>query len=78
MTIWQGKIVTSKDGTEAYNITLSQADLQTGVNKFYILQLLKTKQGYTFWTKWGRVGQKKKAGGGRGRPGQEGEMQVLG
>ena len=29
-----------------------------GINKFYILQLLQTKTGFTFWTKWGRVGEK--------------------
>ena len=71
----QGKIYVGDGGTCAYNVTLAQADLETGVNKFYILQLLEAQGGgYTFWTKWGRTGQsgkKSKAG----RPGQEGDMQ---
>ena len=36
----QGKIHIGEGGTCAYNITLTQADLSSGVNKFYILQLL--------------------------------------
>lgn len=36
----QGKIYIGEGGTCAYNITLTQADLSSGVNKFYILQLL--------------------------------------
>jgi hypothetical protein len=35
----QGKVYVGEGGTCAYNVTLSQADLATGVNKFYILQL---------------------------------------
>eukprot|EP01043_Picozoa_sp_COSAG02_P050573 COSAG02_NODE_5212_length_4536_cov_11.181839_3_plen_413_part_00 len=36
----QGKIYIGEGGTCAYNITLTQTDLSSGVNKFYILQLL--------------------------------------
>ena len=37
-------------------MTLAIADLETGVNKFYIIQLLeKQGGGYALWTKWGRT-----------------------
>jgi predicted DNA-binding WGR domain protein len=66
----QGKIYVGEGGTCAYNVTLAQADLGTGVNKFYILQLLeKSGGGYSFWTKWGRTGETGKQA--KGKAGRE-------
>ena len=61
-TDMHAKVYIGENGTCAYNVTLNQADLSTGVNKYYIIQLLEDKRGlYHLWCKWGRVGG---AGGG--------------
>ena len=45
------------DDTGAYTATLNQASRLEAQTKFYIMQLLETKDGnYHFWTRWGRVG----------------------
>ncbi|KFK31229.1 hypothetical protein AALP_AA6G085200 [Arabis alpina] len=47
-----------EDGNSIYNTTLSQSDLSTGVNSYYILQIIQEDKGsdcYVF-RKWGRVG----------------------
>lgn len=43
----------------AYNTTLNQMDIRTGVNRFYKMQLLASGKGgerYSVWRAWGRVG----------------------
>ncbi|KAL9227704.1 hypothetical protein vseg_003359 [Gypsophila vaccaria] len=50
-----------EEGTSIYNTTLSVSDLSTGINSYYILQLIqedKSSDCYVF-RKWGRVGSDK-------------------
>ncbi|PQQ17792.1 poly [Prunus yedoensis var. nudiflora] len=50
-----------EDGKSIYNTTLSMSDLSTGVNSYYILQIIqddKSSDCYVF-RKWGRVGNDK-------------------
>ncbi|GMH02358.1 hypothetical protein Nepgr_004197 [Nepenthes gracilis] len=50
-----------EDGTSIYNTTLNMSDLSTGVNSYYILQVIEEDNGsdcYVF-RKWGRVGNDK-------------------
>ncbi|GAB4830505.1 Poly [ADP-ribose] polymerase 1 [Ancistrocladus abbreviatus] len=50
-----------EDGTSIYNTTLNMSDLSTGVNSYYILQIIQEDKGsncYVF-RKWGRVGNEK-------------------
>jgi len=50
------------DDDDVYDALLSQVDISTNANKYYIIQLLETddapKQYYT-WNRWGRVGEEK-------------------
>ncbi|KAM1539365.1 hypothetical protein FF1_004080 [Malus domestica] len=53
-----------EDGKSIYNTTLSMSDLSTGVNSYYILQIIqddKSSDCYVF-RKWGRVGNDKIGG----------------
>uniref|UniRef100_A0A1J3D9A5 Poly [ADP-ribose] polymerase n=1 Tax=Noccaea caerulescens TaxID=107243 RepID=A0A1J3D9A5_NOCCA len=53
-----------EDGNSIYNTTLSMSDLSTGVNSYYILQIIQEDKGsdcYVF-RKWGRVGNEKIGG----------------
>nr|XP_027095295.1 poly [ADP-ribose] polymerase 1-like isoform X1 [Coffea arabica] len=53
-----------EEGKSIYNTTLSMSDLSTGVNSYYILQIIQDDQGsdcYLF-RKWGRVGNEKIGG----------------
>ncbi|KAF3957398.1 hypothetical protein CMV_017586 [Castanea mollissima] len=53
-----------EDGKSIYNTTLSMSDLSTGVNSYYILQIIQDDKGsdcYVF-RKWGRVGNEKIGG----------------
>ncbi|KAL9243016.1 hypothetical protein vseg_016958 [Gypsophila vaccaria] len=53
-----------EEGTSIYNTTLSLSDLSTGVNSYYILQIIqedKSSDCYVF-RKWGRVGSDKIGG----------------
>lgn len=53
-----------EDGKSIYNTTLNMSDLSTGVNSFYILQIIQDDKGlecYVF-RKWGRVGNEKIGG----------------
>ncbi|KAB2602252.1 poly [ADP-ribose] polymerase 1-like [Pyrus ussuriensis x Pyrus communis] len=53
-----------EDGKSIYNTTLSMSDLSTGVNSYYILQIIQDDQSsdcYVF-RKWGRVGNDKIGG----------------
>ncbi|XP_068640410.1 poly [ADP-ribose] polymerase 1 [Aristolochia californica] len=53
-----------EDGTSVYNTTLNMSDLSTGVNSYYILQIIqedKISNCYVF-RKWGRVGNEKIGG----------------
>ncbi|KAG9441461.1 hypothetical protein H6P81_017315 [Aristolochia fimbriata] len=53
-----------EDGTSVYNTTLNMSDLSTGVNSYYILQIIQEDKGsncYVF-RKWGRVGNEKIGG----------------
>lgn len=53
-----------EDGKSIYNTTLSMSDLSTGVNSYYILQIIQEDNGsvcYVF-RKWGRVGNEKIGG----------------
>ncbi|XP_035550504.1 poly [ADP-ribose] polymerase 1 isoform X1 [Juglans regia] len=53
-----------EDGKIIYNTTLSMSDLSTGVNSYYILQIIQDDKGsdcYVF-RKWGRVGNEKIGG----------------
>ncbi|KAK9704903.1 hypothetical protein RND81_07G018900 [Saponaria officinalis] len=50
-----------EEGTSIYNTTLSMSDLSTGINSYYILQIIqedKSQDCYVF-RKWGRVGSEK-------------------
>ncbi|KAK4418372.1 Poly [ADP-ribose] polymerase 1 [Sesamum alatum] len=53
-----------EDGKSIYNTTLNMSDLSTGVNSYYILQIIqddKSSDCYVF-RKWGRVGNEKIGG----------------
>lgn len=53
-----------EDGNSIYNTTLNMSDLSTGVNSYYILQVIqddKSSDCYVF-RKWGRVGNEKIGG----------------
>ncbi|KAL5712187.1 NAD(+) ADP-ribosyltransferase [Ranunculus cassubicifolius] len=53
-----------EDGKSIYNTTLNMSDLSTGVNSYYILQIIQEDKGsdcYVF-RKWGRVGSDKIGG----------------
>ncbi|XVF80933.1 hypothetical protein PTKIN_Ptkin15bG0115300 [Pterospermum kingtungense] len=53
-----------EDGGSIYNTTLNMSDLSTGVNSYYILQIIQEDKGsdcYVF-RKWGRVGNEKIGG----------------
>ncbi|XXG84939.1 hypothetical protein AAC387_Pa11g0138 [Persea americana] len=53
-----------EDGTSIYNTTLNMSDLSTGINSYYILQIIQEDKGsdcYVF-RKWGRVGNEKIGG----------------
>ncbi|KAK6164538.1 hypothetical protein DH2020_001402 [Rehmannia glutinosa] len=53
-----------EDGKSIYNTTLNMSDLSTGVNSYYILQIIqddKSPDCYVF-RKWGRVGNEKIGG----------------
>ncbi|CAK7346439.1 unnamed protein product [Dovyalis caffra] len=53
-----------EDGKSIYNTTLNMSDLSTGVNSYYILQIIQDDKGlecYVF-RKWGRVGNEKIGG----------------
>ncbi|PKA56487.1 Poly [ADP-ribose] polymerase 1 [Apostasia shenzhenica] len=53
-----------EDGKSVYNTTLNMSDLSTGINSYYILQVIQEDKGsqcYVF-RKWGRVGNDKIGG----------------
>lgn len=53
-----------EDGTSIYNTTLNMSDLSSGINSYYILQIIEEDKGsdcYVF-RKWGRVGNEKIGG----------------
>ncbi|XP_060180948.1 poly [ADP-ribose] polymerase 1 [Lycium barbarum] len=53
-----------EDKTSIYNTTLNMSDLSTGINSYYILQIIEEDKGsdcYVF-RKWGRVGSEKIGG----------------
>uniref|UniRef100_A0A1D1YCL5 Poly [ADP-ribose] polymerase n=1 Tax=Anthurium amnicola TaxID=1678845 RepID=A0A1D1YCL5_9ARAE len=53
-----------EDGKSIYNSTLNMSDLSTGINSYYILQIIQEDKGsdcYVF-RKWGRVGNDKIGG----------------
>ncbi|KAJ0967276.1 hypothetical protein J5N97_024193 [Dioscorea zingiberensis] len=53
-----------EDGKSIYNTTLNMSDLTTGINSYYILQIIQEDKGsacYVF-RKWGRVGNQKIGG----------------
>ncbi|KAK2387997.1 Poly [ADP-ribose] polymerase 1 [Trifolium repens] len=53
-----------EDGKSIYNTTLNMSDLSTGINSYYILQIIEEDKGsdcYVF-RKWGRVGNDKIGG----------------
>lgn len=53
-----------EDGVNIFNTTLSMSDLSSGINSYYILQIIqddKSKECYVF-RKWGRVGSEKIGG----------------
>lgn len=53
-----------EDGKSIYNTTLSLSDLSTGVNSYYILQIIQEDKGSDCYVyrKWGRVGNEKIGG----------------
>ncbi|XP_059433142.1 poly [ADP-ribose] polymerase 1 [Corylus avellana] len=53
-----------EDGKSIYNTTLSMSDLSTGVNSYYILQIIQDDKGLDccVFRKWGRVGNDKIGG----------------
>uniref|UniRef100_A0A2P2KV49 Poly [ADP-ribose] polymerase n=1 Tax=Rhizophora mucronata TaxID=61149 RepID=A0A2P2KV49_RHIMU len=53
-----------EDGKSIYNTTLNMSDLSTGINSYYVLQIIEEDKGsecYVF-RKWGRVGNEKIGG----------------
>jgi poly [ADP-ribose] polymerase len=55
------KIVVDDDGVTVYNANFTQTDLKTGVNRFYVVQLLQLSapfSGYEIFCHWGRIGSK--------------------
>ena len=57
-----GEVYVGDDGTVAYNTTLTLTNLAESINKFYVIQVLKTPSGqmpYCTYRKWGRVGQER-------------------
>ncbi|KAL6564442.1 Poly [ADP-ribose] polymerase 1 [Orobanche minor] len=52
------------DGKSIYNTTLNMSDLSTGVNSYYILQIIQDDKGSDchVFRKWGRVGNEKITG----------------
>ena len=55
-------------GYTPYNAVLNQADVQTGINKFYRIAVIKKSTGgkYVFHATWGRIGTD--AGGDMNKP----------
>ncbi|CAN1291957.1 Poly [ADP-ribose] polymerase 1 [Linum perenne] len=53
-----------EDGASIYNTTLNMSDLSTGVNSYYILQIIQDDKGSdcNVFRKWGRVGNEKIGG----------------
>ncbi|CAN0886299.1 Poly [ADP-ribose] polymerase 1 [Linum grandiflorum] len=53
-----------EDGSSIYNTTLNMSDLSTGVNSYYILQIIQDDKGSdcNVFRKWGRVGNEKIGG----------------
>uniref|UniRef100_A0A7N0UUX5 Poly [ADP-ribose] polymerase n=1 Tax=Kalanchoe fedtschenkoi TaxID=63787 RepID=A0A7N0UUX5_KALFE len=53
-----------EDGKSIYNTTLNMSDLSTGVNSYYILQIIQQDKGSEchVFRKWGRVGNEKIGG----------------
>lgn len=53
-----------EDGKSVYNTTLNMSDLSTGVNSYYILQIIQDDKGPDchVFRKWGRVGNNKIGG----------------
>ncbi|XP_047316046.1 poly [ADP-ribose] polymerase 1 [Impatiens glandulifera] len=53
-----------EDGKNIYNTTLSMSDLSTGINSYYILQIIQEDKGSSCYVfrKWGRVGNEKIGG----------------
>ncbi|KDP21330.1 hypothetical protein JCGZ_21801 [Jatropha curcas] len=53
-----------EDGKSIYNTTLNMSDLSTGVNSYYILQIIQDDKGSDchVFRKWGRVGNEKIGG----------------
>jgi poly [ADP-ribose] polymerase len=49
-----GSIVTSNG--HVYDCTLNQTEISSNNNKFYIMQLIKTKLNYTVYIRYGRIG----------------------
>lgn len=45
---------------KVYSCTLNQTDLQSNKNKYYIIQLIKSGNNYTLFTKYGRISEKGK------------------
>uniref|UniRef100_A0A6I9R1H2 Poly [ADP-ribose] polymerase n=1 Tax=Elaeis guineensis var. tenera TaxID=51953 RepID=A0A6I9R1H2_ELAGV len=53
-----------EDGNSIYNTTLNMSDLSTGINSYYILQIIQEDKGSACFVfrKWGRVGNDKIGG----------------
>lgn len=53
-----------EDGNSIYNTTLNMSDLSTGINSYYILQIIQEDKGSSCYVfrKWGRVGNDKIGG----------------
>ncbi|KAK3031656.1 hypothetical protein RJ639_035024, partial [Escallonia herrerae] len=53
-----------EDGKSIYNTTLNMSDLSTGINSYYILQIIQDDKGSDchVFRKWGRVGNEKIGG----------------
>ena len=54
-----GQILLTYDeefGWTPYNVMLNKVDLESGVNKFYRMQVIKKGKQHFFWINWGRIG----------------------
>ena len=51
------KYLSKKFKRTPYNVMLNMTDVQTGINKFYRMQIIKSKGEYYFFISWGRIGK---------------------
>jgi len=51
------RVVIADDGVSVYNAHFTQVDLATGINRFYIVQLIASGSNFYVYTHYGRIGE---------------------